>query len=237
MEHAIYYVRSGPNEELRYSLRSLAANGPKDIRVSIIGDPPAWVDRRKVEILPGNPYDSPYQNSLHNLIVACEHEPGEFYTFNDDFMVLAPWPDPFPVWYWRTIDQHMRQAMRSIDSRVVKRKALFQRTFDYLESRGIKDPYHYELHIPMKINGAEMLRILDEASDYIDIDNPPIWRTLYGNLSTLPSEPHVQREDVKHHGMFRMPEKLDFLSTDESSFHRVQHLVSSVFIEKSPWEV
>lgn len=237
MGHFIYYVRSGPNEELRYSLRSLAVNGPGDVRVSIVGDPPSWVDRSVVEVLPGNPYTDPYKNSYHNLVVACEHEPGDFFTMNDDFMILQPMPDPYPVWFWRSISDHMRLAMRSTDPRVIRRRRLFQETYNYLRDLGIDNPNHYELHTPMLLNGTEMLRILDEAQPRISVDNPPIWRTLYANLSTRPSGPHIQRDDVKHHGMFSVPENPDFLSTDEKTFHRVERLVSSVFTEKSPWEV
>lgn len=231
MEHCIYYVRSGRNEELRYSLRSLHVNGPKDIRLTIVGDPPDWVDRSLVEVLPGNSHNNPYKNSLENITIASHHEPGNYYIFNDDFFLLKPWPDPFPVWYWRTIEEHMSSAMG--DPRSKPRKLLFQRTLNYLRSLGIEHPNHYELHIPMKINGTSMLRILDEAEEYINIDNPPIWRTLYGNLASTGT--HVQRADVKYHLNSMIPEGVDFLSTDERTFRNTIQMVNH-FSEKSPWE-
>lgn len=235
MVHFIYYVRSGPNEELRYSLRSLAVNGPEDIKVSIVGDPPAWVDRRKVEVLPGNPYGNRFQNSLHNLRVASEFEPGDYFTMNDDFMVLEDFPDPFPQWYWRGVREHMNSSMS--DPRSAPRKEVFRRTLSYLESVGIDDPMHFELHIPMKINGTEMLRILDEASPSLGIDAPPIWRTLYGNLSSSSSVP-VQRGDVKRHIL--SPGELDgmdFVSTDEVTFANILPHLRDRFSVKSPWEL
>lgn len=234
MTHVIYYVRSGPNEELRYSLRTLAANGPDDVKLTIIGDPPEWLDRSKVTVVPGNPYTDPHSNSLYNIRLASEIEPGDYWTFNDDFFILRPWPDPFPVWYWKPVEEHYTKSMN--DPKSLVRKKCFRRTLDYLRLRGIEHPNHYELHIPMKINGAEMLRILEEASEYINDDNPPIWRTLYANLSTLPSEAHVQREDVKHHLRDTVPDNLDFLSTWERTFENVAYLLDS-YTEPSPWEL
>lgn len=237
METFIYYVRPGENEELRLSLRSVAKCGPAEVRIVIIGDPPEWVNRDLVTVLEGNALDTPAQNAFYNLKIACTYEPGDFWSFNDDFILLAPWPEPFPTWFWKSIIEHHNYNMR--DPRTVKRKALFKRTLDYLQSLGIKNPMHYELHIPMKINGTEMLRILDEAFPTISEDTPPIWRTLYGNLSTLYTEPHVQREDVKHHSMVTVPprESMDFLSTDEKTVDNLLPMLHSEFPDPSPWEV
>ncbi|URP22261.1 hypothetical protein SEA_BIG4_228 [Microbacterium phage Big4] len=235
MNHFIYYVLPGEdNPELRYSLRSLAANGPEDIKVSFVGSPPLWVDDSKVTIVEGNPYQDRFQNSLHNLQVACELEPGDFYTMNDDFFIMKPWPDELPVWFWQPIETHMKNSMK--DPKSNPRKQVFARTLSYLRHKSIEIPMHYELHIPMLINGTEMLRILDEASDYINIENPPIWRTLYGNLSELTTLPHYSRMDVKHHSRYTIKDELDFLSTDENSFHRTRFLLESKFTEPSPWE-
>lgn len=232
-DHYIYYVSEGESEELRYSLRSLAMYAPPG-RITIIGSAPSWVDLEKVTLLPGNPYGNRFQNSLHNLRVASEFEPGDFWTFNDDFLLLEPWPEPFPLWYWRPIATHIETAMK--DPRSAPRKAVFRRTLEYLRLRGIEDPHHFELHIPMKINGTEMLRILDEASDYINLDNPPIWRTLYGNLSTLESEP-AQREDVKRHILPDGLSGMDFLSTDELTFSNILPHLKVLLPEPSPWEL
>lgn len=233
MTHHIYYVKEGDSEELRYSLRSLATFAPPG-DITIIGSAPDWVNLDMVTLLPGNPYENRFQNSLHNIRTACEYEPGDFWVWNDDFFVMDEWPDPFPVWFWQPVELHMRKSMG--DPKSAPRKKVFHTTLTYLRMQGINFPMHYELHIPMKINGTEMLRILDEASDYINLDNPPIWRTLYGNLSTLPSELHLSRSDVKHHSPYSIKEDLDFLSTDENSFHRTRSLVESKFTTPSPWE-
>ncbi|UDL15980.1 hypothetical protein QEH42_gp238 [Microbacterium phage Pumpernickel] len=246
MEHYIFYVAEGETEELRWTLRSLAKHAPEG-RVTVIGSVPSWVDQSKITLLPGNLKGERFANSYDNIRIASQFEPGDFWTFNDDFLSLQDWPDPFPVWYWRSISEHMDTNMK--DPKSLPRKALFRRTRDYLRWKGIEEPMHYEVHIPMRINGTEMLRILDEAASEevpeefrITERTPPIWRTLYGNLSTLPSEPHIQRQDVKHHGLYTIERdagglaNLDFLSTDERSFRRIQPLVAEMFPDKSPWE-
>lgn len=233
MTHHIYYVKEGESEELRYSLRSLHEYAPPG-DVTIIGSAPDWVDLDKVRLLPGNPYENRFQNSLHNIRTAAEYEPGDFWVWNDDFFVMDTWPDPFPVWFWKPLEKHIRESMG--DPRSAPRKQVFRDTLTYLRMQGIKFPMHYELHIPMKINGTEMLRILDEASEVLNHDHPPIWRTLYGNLSRLSSGPHLQREDVKHHSQYTIKGPLDFLSTDENSFKKTRSLVESKFPYPSPWE-
>lgn len=229
--HCIYYVRSGPNEELRYSLRTLAVNGPGDVQVSIIGDPPEWVDRDKVQVVPGNPYHEAGANSYHNLVVANTLEPGDYWSFNDDFFILRSWPDPFPVWYWRSLEHHMIHSMR--DPRSAVRRDRFRITLEHLRSKGIQDPNHYELHIPMKINGERMQGILDDARETINEQHPPIWRTLYGNLGA--EGEHRQRDDVKFHLASMVPEGIDFLSTDEKTFRSTSKLLTE-YTEPSPWE-
>lgn len=84
----VYPVRPGTiNEELRYSLRSLA-NVPHG-RVWIAGHRPPWA--RGVGHIPVPPQATKYLGSTANLRAAVEHPEvaEEFLYFNDDFFVMT----------------------------------------------------------------------------------------------------------------------------------------------------
>src|SRR5690606_9190627 len=83
----LYFVKDGErNEELRYSLRSLA-NFDHD-RVVIVGGKPSWVTG--VDFFRGNRFPGKWGNVYDNLRIACEHVDGEFVVMNDDIFITRP---------------------------------------------------------------------------------------------------------------------------------------------------
>jgi len=222
MTHCIYYVRPGENEELRYSLRTLAVNGPEDTRVTIIGDPPDWYIGDRQE---GNPFQNAEDNSRYNIEVACDLSPEGFFVFNDDFFVLKPWQHPFPLWHNVSLVEHIRRDMK--DPRSADRRRRAWNTHGYLTDLGIEEPMHYELHVPMWIDGYRLNALLYDAPLAIK------WRTLYGNLAREGQREF--REDVKFYRSEAIPDGVDFLSTDERTFQDTGQLVRQ-FEDPSPWE-
>lgn len=85
----VYVVRPGENEELRYSLRSLAANLPHG-RVFIVGSVEPWLQNVVAVELP--PLNDKFANQRQSLeaAVARPDLSDPFILFNDDHFVITP---------------------------------------------------------------------------------------------------------------------------------------------------
>lgn len=228
--HLVYSLREPLGDELRYSLRSAAKNANVE-KITIVGDAPDWV--KDVEVLEGNTVGEPYCNSYANILIAANHFPGEFVSMNDDFIFMQPAPNPIPHWWERPMTQ---QAARSPDPRSHRHRNLMLETNMYLSQRGVVIPKSYELHIPMRIEGKELLRIARGSRNQFTTSHPPRWRSLYGNLSPLVNTVATRREDVQYHVLSHMPEDIDFLATDERTFKNFLPTLKKKFPKKSPWE-
>ena len=92
----VYVVRPGDdNEELRYSLRSVAKNAPhRD--VWIVGTVPSWT--QNVKGLPLTAADEKFANQRQSLTAAAGEKgiSDPFVLFNDDMFVMEP------ITEWRT---------------------------------------------------------------------------------------------------------------------------------------
>lgn len=148
----VYLVREGPNEELRYSLRSLR-NVPHD-QVWIIGGAPGWV--RNIEYVAVHQGRDRFDNTLRGWLTACTH-PGissDFQLWNDDFFALAPtFPEP-------------RHA-GTVEVRSVGNDPTYQagkiHTARLLQQWGITPVLDYSTHTPMVINRRKGAAVLEKA--------------------------------------------------------------------------
>lgn len=180
-------VRQGAvNQELRYALRSWAAHLPHR-RVWVIGYPPPWL--QGVRCLPTPQTGTKYVNTTRAVAAACRHPEisDPFVLANDDFFVMSPMPDGVPVLH--------RGPVREVEAYYASRGngAYLQglrATRDLLASLGHPDPVSYELHVPLTVHKAGMLRALDVGRHLPVLHK----RTAYGNLAELGGE---QIEDVK----------------------------------------
>lgn len=203
-------VRPGEvNDELRWSLRSIEANYPHG-RVWIVGHKPSWLTW--VHHIPGNTQTFRHANVFHNILTACRHPdiPDEFVVFNDDFFVTTPVTET-PTQYRCTLREHLRIPKLRQNPGGWWATSL-RTTLKCLLERGVEEPLSYELHTPFLVNKHLMARTLAEFVDMAP-DNPPQWRTLYGNLNNIGG---VQAADCK---MSRPgPIHTPFHSTDDSSW-------------------
>ncbi|WP_369387921.1 hypothetical protein AB5J72_10155 [Streptomyces sp. CG1] len=151
-------VRDGvANQQLRYALRSWAAHLPHR-RVWIVGYRPPWaVNVRHIRT---QQTGTKYQNTTAAMRAACEH-PDVSSTFlycNDDFFVMRPQTEPFPVFH--------RGPVRDVEAYYATRgngqyiRGL-RETRDLLVSLGHEDPVSYELHVPLPVAKDGMLHALD----------------------------------------------------------------------------
>lgn len=210
-EHDIVVpVREGRvNQQLRYAMRSWAANLPHR-RVWIIGYRPPWATG--VRHIPTRQQGTKYQNTTTAVRAACEH-PGvsdRFYLCNDDFFIMRPQRSGMPVLH--------RGPVRDVEAYYATRgsgKYLrgLRETRDLLVSLGHEDPLSYELHVPMLIEKEGMLKALD-VGRHLDVVHK---RTLYGNLAELGGD-RIRDVKVLHRAPRGFTAKEPFLSTMPDSF-------------------
>lgn len=222
-----YFVRPGPNEELRYSLRSLHVNVDPDADVWIIGDAPGWYSGPLIQ---GNRFGGDKQRNVYdNVRIIAEHPdlPDEVAVWNDDFFALGP--VKVEMAYRCSLAEHM------VGLHGWWRQSLIATQLYLLDEHGMTDPLSYELHRPFPIHRETMATILADAA-HVEPMNPPQWRTLYGNLAGVGG---VCDEDRK----FSKPDapagyRGGVASTTDTAFalSGAGREIRATFPDPSPWE-
>lgn len=225
--HLVYICRPGQNEELRFSLRSAAANLPVE-SVTIVGDAPRWVTG--VRRIPGNRYSTKAKNVLDNVRIAVSAPgvPDDVVLMNDDFFVLNPTAQ-IPVLYRGSLRAHLERVASAWSWWAVS----LQNTLSFLQQQGVDDPISYELHVPFPVNREGMRDALARLDDYC-ADNPPQWRTVYGNLARIGGASHT---DAKWSLPVAGELEGQFLSTDDGAFYLgTMRQLRARFPDPSPFE-
>jgi hypothetical protein len=220
----VYVVRQGDrNEELRYSLRSLA-NLPHG-KVWISGYKPVWVSDEvghiKTQVKPGG-----HVHAKGNLRAACEHPEvaEQFVYMNDDFFFMAPL-EQMPVMHRGPLSEVIKsERMASSYQRAMGK------TLDILRKHGIAEPLMYDLHGPMLVTKTGMLEALALCS-YPMIQE----RTIYGNLQGIGGE--LRRNHKVRRGQSGW-NSWQFLSTNDNTFRTMpigEH-IRAKFPDQSAYE-
>jgi hypothetical protein len=168
----VYLVRPGDdNEELRYSLRSVARNLP-DAKVWIAGHTPAWVTGvNSIELVP---LEGKFDNQKQSLRAACEHPdmPDEFVLMNDDFFVMTP---DLPVY-------HLGPNQEYIFYLLGLGKTFHNGWFRALVASelqlwewGHKDSLCYESHSPLPFHRDQLLDVIKN----VRTDHPFLYMQYY----------------------------------------------------------
>ena len=228
--HIVYLVRPGDNnEELRYSLRSLA-NLPHD-RVWVAGHRPAWCTAHHI---PTEQAGTKHANAYGNLRAALAHPdvPDEFILFNDDFFVTAPL-DRVPTLHRGPVTQVLAQYRAKY--RTSNYIDAMQATHDWLVRTGYRNPLSYELHTPMVLHRPTLTALLDRAqADGVDVTRLH-YRTAYGNIAGVGGD-KVGDVKVYHHGDTAVPTPL--ASTLDATFTRggIGRALRAMYPDPSPYE-
>lgn len=208
---AVYIVRPGPNDELRYSLRSLEAFCPTE-RVVIVGEPPEWV--RGVEVVQIRPHGTKGESTTRSIATALDVMAGEdFYLWHDDFYATAPVPEPGHYDKGRLRDvvaTHPYQRGRHFTGALL--------TLAYLEGMGYEDPLSYEVHTPLLVKAPPMREALARTIRWRAVHESDLHkRTVYAHLLGAPS---TTIRDVKYHTLARAwPDAhVPWLSSSDVSF-------------------
>jgi hypothetical protein len=222
----VWICRRGPNEELRYSIRSATENLQHD-NIWVIGDRPSWY---KGPFIPTHQSQGQkYQNAKRNLLklILSDKVSDEFILMNDDFFVLKP--VDLGYYYSGTISDRIKRNSALSPNAIYTQK--LRDTMVELKHQGITNALDYGLHIPMKMNKQGLALAM----------NFPMIRTAYGNINEVGGE---QRQDVKvysgslYDGMsYQWDDDSEFLSTDDGSFDMVRRkLLKDLFPTPTPYE-
>lgn len=193
------------NEELRFSLRSLAAHVSHD-RVWIVGHLPPWVTG--VHHIPTAQTGTRFQNSTRNMRAAVDHPDVSrvFMYFNDDFFALEPL-DGVPVRHRGLLDD----VIAATDHSDYRAGAMMTRHL--LRQFGIERALSYELHMPMPVDKATMRLTLSMGAHLRTLHK----RTLYGNLAEIGG---TQATDCKVRALDQDIPAGPWVSTTDDSFRR-----------------
>lgn len=184
----VYLVRPGNrNEELRYSLRSVAENLSHG-KVWAAGHCPSWL--AEVGHVAVRQDDHKHINTLANLTAALKDDriSDEFILMNDDFFILQPTAEVAAL-HRGSLDEWIAARVKSGGG--MSRMGWTGRaiaTRETLEMLG-HDPAQllsYELHVPLVIHRETMLAALEELRR-IGRQKVEHWtkRTLYGNVAKI----------------------------------------------------
>lgn len=219
----VYVVRPGDdNEELRYSLRSVAKNAPHR-KVWIVGTVPTWV--RNVEALPLEPHPEKFANQRQSLEAACLRDElsDRFVLMNDDHFViekLTEWPTFHLGPSSAFINQHLESGrIRNTWVKAVRATAI------WMDEQGHGDVLAYEAHVPLLFDKnllAEMLAAYP-GGRYMTVGE------MYAVAGAGGVGELVGNAKVKTDEEFDAKLALDmpFLSTNEDSF---EHLLVGDYI-------
>ena len=206
----VYVCRPGDNEELRYSIRSTVKNLPEG-RIWVVGGKPDWYTGDYIYVEQtglGHP------NVWKQLEVICKTEEisDDFVLMNDDFFTVKKL-DTVEYFYSGTIAEVLGNYSDSGQTNYGYQR-LFNKTQTYLNRRGIGNPLDYELHVPMPMNKAKLLEVLNHKT---------LHRSTYGNVYGVGG---TKTYDVKVYsntelkGKFHdlVKEDLKYISSHDSNF-------------------
>ena len=225
----VYICKSGENEELRYSIRSVLNNFP-DVRIWVVGGRPGWYSGEYIEISQNH---NKYTNAFNNLIAICNSKEisDSFVFMNDDFFILKSF-DLKDTFHGGALSNKIERYTNNIPISAYTRKLIA--TQDMLKSKNIDNSLDYELHVPMVVEKSKLLAIIKKYPSLL-------WRSMYGNLYSLNG---IEIKDVKVYSDPRYSKRskeIDkdsvFVSTEDNSFKTVHaSLLKNMFFEPTRFE-
>ena len=228
----IYILKDTPeNEELRYSLRSLA-NLPHGKVVFVGGSPNGLVPDMHIKF--DQEKDKKWDNAKNLIKKACENDSltPNVYLFNDDFFVLKP-VTKFPTFKNKTLEElaeHVTHKRTRYSEYISLR---IDPTIEMLKEYNLPT-VNYELHLPMLINRRKMLRIYEKFPTGAK-------RSCYGNSYKIGGEeidPARMNDGSIHDPVNKIKEDRIFVSsTDESWVGVAGEQIRALFPTPSKYEI
>jgi hypothetical protein len=224
----VYICRTGPNEELRYSIRSVVHSFPK-ARVWVVGGKPDWYTGHYIEV---DQSRNKYANALNNLLEICNSKDilDTFVLMNDDFFILKKIKEIKNFHGGLLLDKINRYKKINETSTYITKLTL---TDNKMRAKGIENPLDYELHAPMVMEKDKLKNVITKYSLCL-------WRSAYGNIYNIGGD---QIEDVKiysnkkyNNKSIELNKEYIFISTEDNSFNLIKDSLQSLFPDKSAFE-
>lgn len=216
----VYICRSGENEELRYSIRSVVKNLRYE-ELWIVGDKPSWYDGNFISV---NNIGNKFKNISNCLEVIANTKDisNNFTLMNDDFYILKKMKQ-VPTYHGGLLaDKVLSYAEYNGNNSYTR---IIADTVTKLRRMDFKDPLDYDIHVPMIFNKNKLKNI-------INITLAP--RSIYGNVYEIGG---TKIEDVKVYLRYQDVTNNEFLSSQDNSFHLIKNKLEQLFPEPSIYEI
>jgi hypothetical protein len=224
----VYICRTGPNEELRYSIRSVVHSFPK-ARIWVVGGKPDWYKGHYIEV---DQSRNKYTNALNNLLEICNSKDilDTFVLMNDDFFILKKIKEIKNFHGGLLLNKIKRYKKINETSTYIKKLIL---TDNKMRAKGIENPLDYDLHVPMVMEKDKLKNVITKYSLCL-------WRSAYGNIYDLGGD---QIEDVKiyfnkknNSKSIELNKEFIFISTEDNSFSLIKDRLKLLFPNSSKFE-
>lgn len=235
----VYTVKyADRNEELTYSLRSLA-NVPHG-RVYFVGGCPEGINTKKIEHVPVPALNSKYDTTTNNLYEICKLEElsDNFIWMNDDFFILQKVADPIKEFRLHKgyINSNILDYRERNGGKLSKYMTGVENTYRYLVDRGVRVPLDYELHIPCVYNKYNVRSMFNLPGIFTVPMLQP--RSVYGNLYskslTEVRDCKILRKTVVDYNELSTRK---FLSCSDETWIKIKEFLSVRFKDKCEYEI
>jgi hypothetical protein len=221
------------NEELRYSLRSLARYGSNIGKVVLIGSRPDFLDYSKIEhhsfIETGVKEYRIASKIMHACAIGAVK--GDFLFCNDDFFFTRPFDcNTFPNYY--------QGCLHHGDSIATAYQDHLRLTRDYLLSQGTT-ANHFDMHCPIIYNSEKFLA-LAPAWEYSKNSIGMVVKSVYANMYRVPGKIYrdVKLKELISETDYQRIKSVECFSIYDQAWSRgVKSYLEQNFTEKSPWEL
>lgn len=221
MTDVVYILKEAEvNEELRYSLRSVAENWPW-ADIVVVGYKPSWVtgvEYIPVEQIRGQKHPNSLRNQRTALTSLTISDP--YWHMNDDFFVLQPSTNSRPtIYHWGTIDHVLSTyGPKGLGSSYYNSMVA---TRDVLYTLGHTSPMSYAAHVPLIIHKAPMLDALYKYNQAgVWIQHATIYGNEYGLGGTQLPNGDVKVYATDSRAVPSWVKTSEFVSTMDMSFAR-----------------
>lgn len=215
----VYICRSGPNEELKYSIRSAVQNLPIK-NIWVVGNKPDWYCGNFIDVKDN---DDKFNNivTCYKAIITNNKISDDFILMNDDFFVLKPIKQIFHYYDGLLTDKIIDHISVSGNSKYAR---LLKEALKILKSKGINEPLNYDIHTPIIFNKNKLLPI-------INLSLAP--RSMYGNIYNIGG---LNVKDVKIYKNTTNINFDSFISTEDNSFKLIANELDLMFPNKTIYE-